>query len=374
MVLFSKIPDIDMSVGDILSIAETDASLSPPLSHIIIEANRVLVVSGFGVSSALLEAVLEKCGDKLGGIIVFEDGLLVNEKYSDKIITLNPSNFEDYKYFGVTNGKTPILLHKCVLEHDAGIVLSGIHYDGLSGFAGAPSLVFPGLAAEKSADALLLKGLAFDLVAKTDLCRSGITKNNPLDKEIKEAIVTSSAGMVWFGINLLSKNGKTYGATCGDLLLSYVLAQKIYDEYNAFEVDKLFDGMVLEISGKNLQKSISVIEAVTGGLMKGGRLLIKAPHMDVFGSGSFRNFFDMTSIEDIYKNMVSKAGFNDPYDASVLKKICMNYHVSIESKLDSGDVIQSGLNPLAEGGGEKFLQNCSNTGKIIDAARFTIIQ
>lgn len=374
MVLLSKIPDLDMSVGDILNVAETDANLSPSLSHVIMEANKVLVVAGFGVSHALLDAVLERCGEKLGGIVIFEEGLSVAEKYLDKIIILNPSNFEDYKYFGVTNGKTPILLHKCILEHDAGVVLSETAYDGLSGFTGAPNLVFPGLAAEKSSDALLLKGLAFDLAAKTDLCRSGVTKNNPIDKEIKEAVVTSSAGMVWFGINLLSKKGKTYGVTTGDLLLSYVLAQKIYDEYCAFEIDKLFDGMALEISGNNLQKSVSIIETATEGLMKGGRLLISAPDMNVFGSNSFRKFFDMTTLEDIYKNIGSEAGFNHPYDASVLKRICMNYHVSIESKLDKGDVIQCGLNPLAEGDSENFLKNCSNIGKIIDAARFIIIQ
>lgn len=370
MVELSKTPSLNMDAAEILNVAETSAELSPPLSLVIADAERVLVVAGAGVERKLLEGVFQKCGDKLGKVVVFGEASF-GEEYFDKILEPDPSVIDDYKYFGATNGKTPILLHNEILNHDAAIVLGEISYDGLSGFSGGPNLIFPMLSPEKSSVRLFSLGLDFEKRCKRENCNAGHTSDNPIDSDIKEAIVTSSSGMNWFGINILKGRKGVYAATAGDLLFSYVSAQKIFDEYNLIAIDEPFDGIILEISAENLLDCLSLIESALGGLIKGGRMLICADNMNEFGPSDFRSFFNETSLENIF-DKIGENSFSNPYGAFLLKKACSQYHIAIDAPLAREDLIQCGLNPLKKEAAGDFFKNCSNVGKIFNAARFTI--
>lgn len=375
MKVFSGSGSVDLKefvASDILSVAEEKAELSASLSEKIEESRKIFLVIGRGISSELADALAEKCGDKLSVIALADKGALTDAKYSDKILNINPSDINDYKYFGVTNAKTPVLIHKSVTECDTVIALAETDYDSLRGFRGVPGLIFPHLGPNKSRSAFWKGGLDFSSRSKSPLCSIGISKGNPLDKDIKEAIVSLSGSVSLFGINLVSASGKSVDAFCGDMLLSYVRSCEAYDVYNAFEIDKLMDGIVLETDKTCLQGILSDIEASVSGLMRGGRLLIRASKASFFGSVEFRGFFDINSLEDVFDKMRDTEFVKDAYDAFLLKKLCSIYHIGIISPLERGDVIQCGLNPIDESGTDEFLKNCSNTGKINNAARFTI--
>lgn len=375
MKIFSGSGSVDLTefeASDILSAAEEKAELSASLSEKIEESRKILLVLGRGIEANLGKALVEKCGDKLCFIALADKGVLADAKYSDKILNINPSDITDYKYFGVTNAKTPVLMHKSIIECDTVIGLADIGYDGLSGFKGVPGLIFPHLAPNKSRNAFWRGALDFSSRSKSSLCSIGVTKGNPLDKDIKEAIVSLSGSVSLFGINLVSAGGRRVGAFCGDMLLSYVRSCESYDSYNAFEIDSLMDGLVLETNKTCLQGILGDIEASVSGLMSGGRLLVRAPKTSFFGSAEFREFFNINSLEDVFDKARDTEFVKDAYDSFLLKKICSLYNIGIISPLERSDVIQCGMNPTDESGADEFLKNCSNTGKINNAARFTI--
>lgn len=363
---------IELETADILTAAEEEAELSPSLSERIEESKRIFVVAGRGIRGDLLEAVLEKCGEKLYSTLVSDGNLFIDVKYADKMLDICQATIDDYRYFGVTNAKTPLLIHKVLTECDSVIVLADIGYDSLCGFSGVPGLIFPHLSATKSKNTFWRHALDLSTREKLSLCSLGVTFGNPLDKDIKEAVVSCSAGVSFFGINIVSVGLKTVDVFCGDPLLSYVHACEAYDKCNSFKIEKPMDGLILETYKTCLQGIVSDIEASVSGLIKGGRLLIKAPRMDCFGSSEFRGFFDIPGLEDIFDKVAETEFVKDTYDAFRLKKICSLYHLAVISPLEKQDIVQCGMNLVGEGGADEFLKNCSNTGKINNAARFTI--
>ncbi len=342
------------SAADLIKSLNENAQLSPGFSQALEEGERVLFIISKDVPYSIVSALETEAKDK-----------------PHKIIIENDSREEaGFDYFGVTKGRTPILMDKIFLEHDTVIAVSFVKYNGLFGFTGGKTLVFPGLAAEKSKLALLKHALDEKKHYKNAMCAPGNMKNNPLNAEALDALMIMRQNVRFFGINLIpGPGGKIRDVCCGDIFLSHISAAEKFSDMYPLRREKPLTGLTLRLGSGSLQDSAEIIEQASFSLEEGGRMFIDGGALASFGSEQFKNAFLLPKREDIFA-VLSENFCSDIFQAMILKNLCGRYHIAVSSALEEQSLRQAGLNPLKAEEAEIFLKDCADTGEVWDAGGF----
>ena len=339
------------SAVDLLKHLNEDAELSPGFSQVIKEGERILFVISGDVPDCAKSLITAEAKDK-----------------PHKIITTPDNAAAEYDYFGVTKGRTPVLMDKVFLEHDTVIVVSFVKYDCLFGFTGGKTLIFPGLAAEKSKTALFKHALDEKTYYKNAMCSPGNMKNNPLNAEAVDALMIMRQNVHFFGINLIPDTaGGIADISCGDIFVSHISAAEKFSAL--YPLTEQTTGISLQLKDGSLQDSVPIIEQASLFLEAGGRMFINGGSLSSFGAEQFKEAFFMPKTEEIFMQL-SENFSSDLFWAMVMKKICSRYHIAVSSSLDEGSLRQAGLNPMEEDAREGFLRSCRNRKEVWDAGGF----
>ena len=341
------------SAAEIVALIDDNTILSPTLSKTVNDCKKPLFIIDKDVPHYVKEAVLSVAKGK-------------------DFTLLTP--FEDegshYDFFGITKGHTPVLLNKLYLEHDAAIVVSFVRYDSVYGYYGGKSLIFPGIGAEKSRNALLKHALHGESFYKHPLCFAGSVKGNPIESEVLDAVMITRQNSYFFGINLIAVEDSVKVSACGDLFMSHIKAGQEFAALYPLPQEPTADGVVLNLKSGSLQDNIDLVEQAVLRLKKGGRLYIDGRGLTSFGSSIFAEAFYTPKREEIFSKLLNYFSI-DLFQAMILKYICENYHIAICSHVEEGLLRQAGLNPITDHLRQDFLKNCSKTEEVYDAGRFT---
>lgn len=366
--LISPVYPKPMTDSDISAALENDITLSASFKDSIRSAKKVLFLVSADLPNDIFSTIIDHSGCADFSIAVIGgDADHIKTSFSTDFIAIDPSDINKYDFFGTTKVKTPIFLHKSYLAHDLIVTISITKYDNILGFSGGKSLIFPGLAPDKSKSRLFANILDDTIFDKSAYSHAGAIQLNPANTDIMEAVMVARSETDWFAVNIIIDDKyNIVDLRCGDLFMSHLESCNIYDSLHRANIDTLFDGLVVEMKGC-LQDNIELLENASASVKPGGRILISGGGLKSFGNQKFRKTFDTNAPEDIFRELTESFSYSK-YLAFRLKKLAKTYHIAIESTLDSADIRQCGLNPLIE---DDFLKNCGNVGRINDAIRFT---
>lgn len=362
----NKVIKIDIDINELKIALEEKAIMAEPLSRAVENANKIMVVSTALINDEVYNYISNVCGDKLKTIV----GKDIPEQYKDKVLNIDYHKIEDFEFFGANAGRSPILFHKSIYDHDLIITVSGTYFNPLGGYASPMTTLFTSLSAAKSTASVLQNAL-YDSVNRMLDLSSGTTIRNPIFKSMREGIITAGRVMDHFAINI------TYDYTyadirgqifAGDLLLSQIEAQNIITKRYMKEGNNVgLDGLRIEINSyKNIIYLISIIEVVCRRIKVGGRLLVVVNDLDSFGNEVFHKILNETSLTDIINNM-TEYNYVESFFAYILKYYTSLFNIAITSN-DSINkyMIQAGLNPIEDKEYDNFLKNCSLKETVIN--------
>ncbi|WP_022851359.1 nickel-dependent lactate racemase [Limisalsivibrio acetivorans] len=285
--------------------------------------------------------------EEMSGVLTPE----IYEKVKDRILPHDCEDMDMNDFYGISKGKTPVLINKAYREHDLIIPIGSVSYHYFAGYGGGRKLIFPGIAAKKSI--LRNHQLVLDPVARSRHkdCRNGNLRGNPVHDDIVDAVMISRAGHTFFSVNtILDDAGNIVEMVCGDLFMAHHKACEMLDERAVVSVPEKYDTLIVSCGGfpKDInmvqaQKSLDKAAAVA---KDGADIYFFAQCPDGYGNSFFKDFFDHASASSMLESLFIEYQINRQ-TAFNLKSINEGCRVSLYSNFAEEDCLRMGFSHLA---------------------------
>lgn len=283
-------------------------------------------------------------------------------------LELDKADYDNYKYFGSSFIRAPILLHNIICEYDLTVPISPTYFTLTSGIYSSATLFLSSLSSAKTMAALYKNMVEDNIEDLSKLIDTSI--QNLIQQLERDVFITSSKETTVFAMNLLSASLSKDGNEMlfsGDLLLSKEEARKHLKpilETVIIEKSKVDNGkynglrILIEDEELNSNRLFSIIAFACNESLKGARVELdfsfaKLAQNDMLFNDDFKEIFYNNTISDIFSNFMLD---NSPLllYAILIKYFSLNYHIAFfDTESDINDelnitLVQIGLNILED--------------------------
>ncbi len=354
-----------LATADVIASLNEPTEYSEGLSDFIHSATSIMVIIDGTTPSELAEHVLKSCGSKLKYVVPSSmrgHEVLIN--YTDKIIDINREDINQYNYYGVTSVKVPVLLHKSIMDCNAVIVLSGVRYDAFVGYTGGVANVVVALSAKRCIERLAKLG--------ADALTDTTSKLKPIDKALREVVLTASAKVSWFGINYAQDNeGNIVDTSAGDIFISHIKLTDRLNEILDINIGKKYDCVMFETDTKYMEMLVYQIANATKLLKDGCRLLVSAKNVSAFMVPTIMKYLNM-SLPEVYEALQTDGG-REALFAYHARSIGERFHIAIDTASQMKEpIVKCAWNNIDEKDYAEFVKNCNNTIDLTEVINYAI--
>ncbi|KXG76557.1 hypothetical protein AN618_15880 [Fervidicola ferrireducens] len=348
---------------------------SPPLSEIVKEGDRVVIIASDITRNVRNQVVIPAIIDELREAHVpYEDITIVvatgthrGHTFQEleylfgpevtkrvRIVDHDSKNKDDLVYIGTTSRGTPVWINRLVAEADKVIITGGIVYHSMAGFGGGRKAICPGVSGfdtiQHNHKLMLNPPEEGGGLKETVGC--GKLKDNPMAEDMDEiaAMVNPS-----FMVNvILNDEGKIAKVVAGDYRKAFEEGCRVVEKFFSLKVKEKADVLFLSCGGFpkdiDLYQATKAVENSIGVLKEGGAVVLFAECPEGVGHGDFYRIIHEFRArrereEELWREFtIAKAvGY-------MLTLICEKHRVILVSNFDSKDVLELGMIPAEDAG------------------------
>jgi nickel-dependent lactate racemase len=348
---------------------------SPPLSEIVKEGDRVVIIASDITRNVRNQVVIPAIIDELREAHVpYEDITIVvatgthrGHTFQEleylfgpevtkrvRIVDHDSKNKDDLVYIGTTSRGTPVWINRLVAEADKVIITGGIVYHSMAGFGGGRKAICPGVSGfdtiQHNHKLMLNPPEEGGGLKETVGC--GRLKDNPMAEDMDEiaAMVNPS-----FMVNvILNDEGKIAKVVAGDYRKAFEEGCRVVEKFFSLKVKEKADVLFLSCGGFpkdiDLYQATKAVENSIGVLKEGGAVVLFAECPEGVGHGDFYRIIHEFRArrereEELWREFtIAKAvGY-------MLTLICEKHRVILVSNFDSKDVLELGMIPAEDAG------------------------
>ncbi|MDZ7724542.1 MAG: nickel-dependent lactate racemase [candidate division KSB1 bacterium] len=307
------------------------------------------------VLPALLQRLQEKVRTRVeilvaNGSHVLQDESVIRELLSENIWQRYPVFQHDCRdddqlvKVGETDGHTPIMLNKRVVNADLVITLGGVLYHYFAGFGGGAKMILPGTSGHETIRRNHQRTIDARKGRFHPGCREGNLNTNPVFQDLRQIVkfVPNWISLQW----LVAPNGAIIKSLCGPVLEEH---RKICDQVERFysiPIKEKADIVVASAGGEptdiNLIQTHKSIHHAFQAVKDGGVLVIAAQCRQGVGSRTFMPYFDHGSSKNMAAALLENYQING-HTALALKEKTEAVQIVLLSELDPELVRKTGM-------------------------------
>lgn len=216
----------------------------------------------------------------------------------------------------VTSRGTPIVIQKDAYEADLLILLGGVCYHDLAGFAGGRKIIIPGISSRESIQANHRNGLIGNEFNEKVTC--GELDKNPVALDMEEYAKVVLKDKKSFLLNVITdERGKPHSYVAGDFLEAWRKGVREAQVLQTIWVDELADVAFVSCGGYpydlELYQATKALTAVYHGIKEGGGIILVAELREGMGTPIFDRFMRLAmgdlavAIEELKKDFTIPA-------------------------------------------------------------------